>query len=105
MWKKPSKKEGLGESKLKENLFLFLKTALGNLTIQNQVTTSMCEKRQDSSKKSHVLVKGQRTCSVRAVFAGESPLRGVILARLSAAVTRADEEEKVVRYVIEITQI
>lgn len=29
MWKKPSKKEGLRQSKPKEN-FLFLKTALGN---------------------------------------------------------------------------
>lgn len=50
-------------------------------------------------------MKGQRTCSVRAVFAGESFLRGVIPARLSVAVMRADEEEKVAQYGIEITQI
>lgn len=43
--------------------------------------------------------------SARAVFAGDSPLTGAILARLSATVVRADEKEKVVQYVIEITQI
>lgn len=52
-----------------------------------------------------MLVKGQRICSVRAVLAGESPLRGAILARLSATLVRADEEEKMVQCVIEITQI
>lgn len=51
MWKKTlQKKEGLRESKSKENFFLFLKTALSNLTIQNQIATSMCDNMLDSSK-------------------------------------------------------
>lgn len=43
-------------------------------------------------------------CSARAIFA-ESPLRGATLARLSATIERADEQEKVAQYAIEITQI
>lgn len=48
MWKKTP--QGLKESKSKETFFLFLKTSLGNLKIQNQTTASLCENIHENSK-------------------------------------------------------